>query len=246
MFSQGYLRGSWIHICHPNISFPTVFFPCMNTNHGQDHIGEYLLPYFEHKRYMPHRGAGEFRRKTSFGRSAVYYNAVTSDTGTFVDFHLGLRHDLVELRLSSLFGQREYYRADSCTLLVDTRKLRRVPNDGRTVLRAEITSLAHLRSVCDEFIDFMDRTGFPFLEKYSSLAAVDRLYNDLPQTSSAWCNNSYQRCFRGMTIAEILRRENMEELRERHRAYLLSRGYAGRIIEKFDTNFARSGKISLN
>lgn len=218
----------------------------MNRIGYQKLIGEYLYPYFEHKKYVPTRTPGEFRRKTSFGHSAVHYHVVLAEGGAAIQFHVGLRHELVEVAMSSLFGQRSYYQTDSQTLSVDSRTLGAVSRADDRSERSPIIKPAEVGAFCDGFIDFMDRSGFAFLEKYSNLSAVDRLYNNLPSKSAEWCNHSYQRCFRGMTVAEIMRRLDLRTLREMHRSYLLSRGYGSGVIEKFDINFARPGKISLN
>jgi hypothetical protein len=118
--------------------------------------------------------------------------------------------------------------------------------DNDSNRRSELLYSDQVGALGDEFIDFMDRSGFAFLEKYTKLQALDNLYNHRTELSAKWCNHSYQRCFRGMVIAGIRSRRDPGLLRQKHRQYLLERGYAGQVIQKFDTNFARAGQISLN
>lgn len=210
-----------------------------------DRIRDHLYPYFEHKHYELEDGRLVFRRKTSFGHSEIIINVIKGDVDAAVDFHLGLRHDLVEIAMSGLFGQRDYYLRESATLLTDLRLLTKLPSE-QSVRRPVVSSLDETEALCDCFIDFMDRKGFAFLAKYAKLASLGHLFNDKTRLSAEYCNHSYQRCFRGMTIAEILGRADLAALREKHRSYLRSRGYAGNVIHKFDTNFARTGQISLN
>lgn len=217
----------------------------MNTRIYTERLREYLHPYFEHKHYILGRGGIEFRRKTSFGHSVIIANTIECGDATVVDFHLGLRHDMVETAMSGLFGQREYYLNDSVTLLADWRLPKSNDPKVRTK-RSEIRSTRDVDALGDAFIDFMDRIGFTFLEKYTGLQALDHLYNHRTALSAEWCNHSYQRCFRGMVIAEVRGRRDLALLRDKHRLYLLSRGYAGQVVQKFDTNFARAGQISLN
>ncbi|MFN2422832.1 MAG: hypothetical protein ABR572_03560 [Cryomorphaceae bacterium] len=217
----------------------------MNTAFYTERLRDYLHPYFEHKHYALGRGGTEFRRKTSFGHSVIIVNLIDGDDATVVDFHIGLRHDLVEKAMSGLFGQRDYYLTDSATLLTDWRLLKSADPEERTK-RFKIREIRDVDAIGNAFIDFMDRIGFSFLEKYTKLQALDHLYNHRTAVSAERCNHSYQRCFRAMVIAEIRGRRDLALLREKHRAYLLGRGFAGQVVQKFDTNFARAGQISLN
>lgn len=200
---------------------------------------DYLYPYFEHKRYVLLRGNTQFKRKTNFGFSSVLCSISGGDGNTSVRFFIGLRHDLIERSLAGLFGQGDYYHTASHTLLVDARKL------GWTS-SGSISCQRDLELEADLFIDFMDRKGFSFLDTYRRLTFCDQLFNEQREKSATWTNHQYQRCFRAMAIAHVLKRPDLEPLFERHRTYLLHRGFGGEIIRKFDTHFAPSRLPSLN
>jgi len=209
------------------------------TSTCEEKIFDYLLPYFEHKRYDAAKGHPQFRRKTNFGFSSVILQVSEQGGLSYVRFFLGLRHDLIENMLAGLFGQESYYRSESHTLLVETAKLGWKVNDA---MRDDSDIIA----IGDGFIDFMDRTGFSFLDHYRRLKACDILFNETPAKSAQWCNHQYQRCFRAMAVAHVLKRNDLGHLRAIHRTYLLSRGFSGRVVQKFDVNFAQTEHLSLN
>lgn len=206
---------------------------------------EYLHPYFEHKHYVMHPGAMQFKRATRFGHSSIICNLSSDGALTWLTFHLGLRHDLVERAQAGLFGKSDYYQSESHTLMIDSRWIQ---NPGATSLpeRMRIGNHLDLELACDAFIDFMDRSGFAFLDKFRSLSALDKLFNNNEKRAALWCNHHYQRCFRAMAIAQITNRADKALLHQKHRNYLESRGYRGEILHKFDAQYAHMQKLSLN
>lgn len=206
---------------------------------------DYLHPYFEHKHYTMHAGAMQFKRTTSFGHSSVVCNLSSDGEFSWLTFYLGLRHDLVERAQAGLFGKRAYYQTESHTLIVDSRWIQN-PSAPALPGRVRIHNQLDLELACDAFIDFMDRSGFAFLDKCRSLASLDKLFNNNDKRSALWCNHHYQRCFRAMTIAQIINRGDVALLHQKHRNYLESRGFKGEILHKFDAQYAHMQKLSLN
>jgi hypothetical protein len=180
-----------------------------------------------------------FYRSTRFGHSAIIYS-ITG--GGQVEFFLGIRHHLIEEVLKSLFGNQNYYGTYSHTILPSWSHL----IQESQLARISCENLNDLRSAGDKFINFMDRTGFDFLDHYRSLANLDFALNDRPSISATWANHNYQRCFRAMTSAKIRSRTDYDQVYHMHRQYLEKRGYSGEIIHKFDTTFVRLKSISLN
>jgi hypothetical protein len=164
------------------------------------------------------------------------------DHEAVLSFHIGLRHHMVESMLAHYTSSQVHFNQSSHTLMVSWHQCSSINLPRRVVCSSE----RELIQATDLFMDFMDRDGFNTLDKYKSLRAADELLNDHPLLSSNWCNHSWQRCFRGMTTAKLLNRNDYERLFQMHQQYLLQRGAPGQIIEKFSTIFARLHRLSLN
>ncbi len=205
---------------------------------------DYLLPYFEHKRFKVHQEHLQFYRPTAFGHVSAILQLSDANEGQYLSFHLGLRHVLVEGAMAGLFGNAHYYHTESHTLLIDIRHLiaQGAPLPGRIL----ITNEEQLKSAGDAFINFMDHKGLNFFEDYKTLKSIDVLYNQHTERSALWCNHHYQRCFRGMLSAIILKRNDLEPIAETHRIYLEQRGFGTQILQKFDAALVQLRALSLN
>ncbi len=160
----------------------------------------------------------------------------------YVKVFAGIRHNLVERTLVNGFGMSEYFKNHSYTLLPSWKEI----DPDNTVSSLPCRQISDIKVAGDMAIEFMDRKGFDFLNHYKSLKALDHVFNDLPKVSAKWTKHSYLRCFRAMTIAKLMDRQDYDRLFQMHRQYLEKRGFGGAIINRFDTTFARLKRFSLN
>ena len=204
----------------------------------------HLQPYFEHKRYEQGYQGIDFLRQTSFGHSSIHLNKTQYEDGLMVSFFIGIRISLLETSLNTLLGQNNIRYDGITSLMVNANSIAK--NSIKLKDKYFCITPSDVRKAADAFIDFMDREGFDFLNNYKTINKIDSLYNDFPEKSAQWCNHSYIRCFRAMTSAKILGRQDYEVLLDMHEQYLAERGYKGQILEKFKSTFALLNRISLN
>lgn len=210
----------------------------------KNYLLNYLQPYFEHKKYGEAQLGIDFIRKTSFGHSCIQCMVTEYDDGVLIRYFAGIRNDLLERTLNHLLGEN-LLRYDGITsLMVEGDIIHSGKKDSQ--FRFFCKDKDDIKKSGDAFIDLMDRKGFDFLEHYKSVEKIDFLYNNKSQLSANWTNHSYIRCFRAMTSAKILGREDYERLFQMHQQYLAEHGFKGMILEKFNRTFARLERISLN
>lgn len=215
----------------------------MKTDPPEQILEQHLYPYFEHKKYEKADGGLNFWRKTSFGRSEIIVNALPYENEVYVEFHLGLRHDIVENMLCDILGRSVYYNNLSLTFITNALNLDSSVSGRKRIL---CTTEDELIKAGDSIIDRMDRRGFDFLDRYKSLSQIDELLNDKPKTAAKLANHSYYRCFRAMVTAKILNRADYDRLYQMHTQYLSERGFNGLILQKFNATFARLKSMYLN
>ncbi len=207
------------------------------------YLQEALFPYFEHKRYMLlNRGSGQFSRSTNFGLSTIQMS-VTNYTGSvYVEFFLGIRHQLLEETLKNVTGFTNHYNDQSHTLLVSWYHI------WPEVLlkRYECRNFAELDAVADILIDFLDSRGFDFLHKYRTTLALCDLLNSESNISREWAHHNYLHAFRGLLLAKLSGSSDLSVSYTNHRAYLLERGFGEKIIDSFDRMYESNNHQILN
>lgn len=213
----------------------------MNIVEAKSYLSKYLHPYFEHKRYRLKEEL-VYERSTSFGSSVFIIGISGDEEVAYLKFFLGIRHDLVENTLVNGFGLNDYFRNSSYTLLLPWSDID--PKEVPHVLPCR--EVQDLRAAGEWGIQFMDEKGFDFLNHYKRLEALDRVFNDKPELIARWTRHNYLHRFRAMAIAKLVNRGDYDRLFQMHRQYLESRGFAGRITQKFDTTFARLKRVSFN
>jgi hypothetical protein len=203
---------------------------------------ELLDPYFEHKHYSKCRGVIDFYCETNFGHSSIIISVSGNEGDEVAELFPGIRHNLVEHFLIDLFGTNAYYNTWSHSLLPSWRFLQ----SEMESFRLPCNTPAEIDAAIDRFIDFMDRRGFDFLNHYRELAKIDQLLNDRPKVAARWCNHNYQRCFRALATAKLLNRPDYDRMFLMNQQYMAERGFAGKIMQKFNTTFANYKDLSLN
>jgi len=204
----------------------------------------YLQPYFEHKRYDEGKLGIDFIRKTSFGHSCIQCMVTEYEKGALVRYFIGIRNDLLERTLNHILGETQLRYDGITSLMIDADVLSREKGGNR--FRFYCQNTKDVKHSADAFINLMDRKGFDFLDHYKSVENIDSFYNDHPKVSAKWCNHSSIRCFRAMTTAKILGRNDYDRLFSMHQQYLSERGFKGPILENFNRTFARLKRVSFN
>lgn len=208
----------------------------------QERLAEILMPYFEHKKYIWHPELNQFIRPTRFGHAGIVASVTSSGGSLHIEYHIGIRHDLVEKALGALYGTPPYYQSQSYTLLVSYGMLNHINGSGRFICH----NANDLYRIADTFTHFMDMKGFDFLDHYKRLAHIDKLFNEHMDVARRWSNHSYQYSFRAMVVAKLCHREDIDILSGIHRNFLIERGHIGALVEKFDANFAQLKILSFN
>lgn len=213
----------------------------MKLEEVRSYLSKYLHPYFEHKKYLA-EGELIYKRPTTFGSSVFIATITGDDEMAYAKFFIGIRHDLVEATLTNGFGLKDYFRNSSYTLLLPWSDI----NSKEIPHAVPCREYADVKAAGEWGIKFMDEKGFDFLNHYKHLEKLDSIFNDKPELIAKWTRHNYLHRFRAMAIAKLMNRPDYDRLFQMHRQYLESRGFAGKITQKFDTTFARLKRVSFN
>ena len=148
----------------------------------------------------------QFRRPYDGGHQCI----VISSAGQHpveIEVFLGIRVNLVEeLAYQFTMGLSEYG-PHSTTLLIPAKRV-----IERLELRYELHRAEDLGNVQSNIEEFMLTYGYAFLDQYSSMSALDRLYNAKPEQKVGYIINEYHRALRGIILAKLVQSQFWPEL----------------------------------
>lgn len=182
------------------------------------HLEEELTP-----RLSPHGfqfvKAQEAYTRTRDGVSNFFYLGITSMKGLFmlIDPSAGIRFDRVERIFHEVSGMKGRDAKESWTLWGSWRNTIRDPKI-RGMFRVEGSSdiSAAVKWVESDFLEF----AIPMFEKFTTLEALDSLFNSTPSSDAGYAGNSDNKATRGIITAAILRRNDFDRLAAEHRRKL--------------------------
>ena len=189
---------------------------------------ELLKPFFEKQGFHLLTNLHQYRKATSSG----FQNIILSVSGrepVLVEVNIGTRIDLVEeLAYQFTTGLRSYQQ-DSNTLVTSIGRIMQQP-----YFRFEINQADDVTTVADKICNFMQEQGFGFLEKYSTISALDQLFNDKPREKLPYAYNHMNRCLRGIVLARMADRRDFTAIAATYRNTLVKSSTAPPLLEKYD------------
>jgi len=137
------------------------------------------------------------------------------------------------LVMAAIFGM-----GGSIISLLMSKSLARRSTGARIIqqpyFRFEVHQSADIREVAEQIKAFMETQGFDFLEKYSTISELDKLFNDKPREKLPYAYNHLNRCLRGIVLARMADRKDFPAIAATYRNTLLKSSTAPPLLEKYD------------
>jgi len=188
-----------------------------------EQLGQWLIPLD----YVAVPQLKQFRRAFGGGHQCV----VLSSAGQHpleIEVFLGVRVDLVEdLAYQFTMGLNEYG-PHSTTLLIPAKKVAE-----KAELRYELNRELDISQISSNIEEFMLTYGYAFLDEYSSIAALDQLYNANPEQKVDYITNEYHRALRGVILAKLVQSQSWSELAQIYRRKLEKKGTPEMQLNKY-------------
>lgn len=154
--------------------------------------------------------------KTSLIYRLDFYGGYDRDKGYIVSPSLAIRIDEIEDIYHKVSGFEPQFQKDTPTIWPTIKDLQRA-KDG---YEYELDSVEDKTPVVEKLFSIFKDIGLPFLEKNSSIAAIDKLLNSNPENENSIFDTPVPRFYRGVIVAKLAKRENYEQIVETYRKYL--------------------------
>lgn len=159
-----------------------------------------------------------FARKgpTSLMYRLDFYGGYDRDRGYVVSPSLAIRVDEVEDLYHKVSDFEPKYQKDTPTIWPTVKDLQRTKHDYEYAL----DSTDDVDLVAANLFDIFKKLALPFLEKNSSIDAIDELLNSDPENENSIFDIPKERFYRGVIVAKLAKRENYNEIVEIYRKHL--------------------------
>lgn len=191
-------------------------------------IYEQASKFFENQQFKFVKRVNQYRKNISNGFQCVIFSITHYPDTSIFEAHLGIRLDSVEQLAFPYTNGLPGFRKDSMTLVTPIAKLK-----GKLSERYNINSESSAKEAIMQVETFMNNNGFQFLEQYSKVNEMEQLYNHVTRERLHLIHNQLHRCFRGITLAKLVRRSDLIHLIQAYRMRLIDLGGA-RVLKKFD------------
>ncbi len=166
-----------------------------------------LIPFFAEAGFAYLPALKQFRKDMPNGFQNVVISISHYENSSVVEAHLGIRLESVEQMAFQFTMGLTGFQQDSHTLITSIGRLKDKKYERYSVAQAEEAEQA-----TTAIQNFMREDGFTFLNKYSSVQALDCLFNEQPDEPLYLVYNNFNRCLRGVVLAHLTHREDFEEL----------------------------------
>lgn len=188
----------------------------MYGNHPlEEHFHQNIKPFLKEKGFMFVPAFQQYRHLTSIGFQCVIFSFSHYPDASILEVHLGIRADEVEQMAFAFTNGLPGFRSDSLTLVTPMSKL-----IERSFERYEITDETTSTKAIQEIQRQLDQRAWSFLNQYSRLAQLNKLYNEHPDQALPLVYNQINRCIRGITLAKLTHTDRFTELGEIYRQSL--------------------------
>jgi len=160
-----------------------------------------LYDFFENAEFHLLMDKKQFRKNTPSGFVNVIFSVseYEKDTDAWVEVHVGCRNEQIEQIAQQFLNTNLIdFRADANTLIISTGNYNNVK-----YFRYKIQNDDDLNDACDSIMEFMNLSGFSFLNSVSKLTDIDRILNGQAHQSSKYLYNQVHRCFKGVIAAKL-------------------------------------------
>ena len=178
-----------------------------------------LDPFFRKYDFVLLADKKQFRKSTPTGFQNVIFTATTYQDETWLEVNIGCRSHQVEQIAQQFLGNTRDYWADSNTLVISIGKF----NDAK-YFRYKILNENDLEDVCEAIKEFLENSGFPFLNKSDNLKTIHKIFNLQPSIPCKYLYNQTHRSYKGIITARLTNDEHFLDISNTHRNLLIRNG----------------------
>ena len=160
-----------------------------------------LYDFFESAEFHLLMDKKQFRKNTPSGFVNVIFSVseYQKDADAWVEVHVGCRNDQIEqIAQQFLNANLIDFRADVNTLIISTGNYNNVK-----YFRYKIQNDEDLNDACDSIMEFMNLSGFSFLNSVTKLSDIDQILNGQAHKPSKYLYNQVHRCYKGLIAAKL-------------------------------------------
>lgn len=177
-----------------------------------------LAPFFYAQNFELINEYQQFRRSFEGGFESVVFAFTAYEQESIGEVFLGIRLEAVEslmLQFSSYFSD---YKPQATTLLVSIGRLQ-----GKKHFRLQLKERESIVAQSQYIEAFMQEQGKNFLSSCHDIAFLDDLFNQHAEQAHPYFPNHYHRALRGLILAKLRGKYDLETLNEQYQNLLDTR-----------------------
>lgn len=173
----------------------------------EESIHQKIQFYLKDKDFIFVPAFQQYRHVTAIGFQCIIFSFSHYPDASVLEIHLGIRADEVEQMAFSFTNGLPGFRSDSLTLVTPIAKLRE-----KSFERFELTDELSCVQAIQEIQQQLDNSGWLFLNQYSRLEQLNKLFNEHPDQKLPLVHNQINRCIRGITLAKLTHDDRFVQL----------------------------------
>ena len=149
-----------------------------------------------------------YSKSISQGKQIIFFHHTHFNDSSYLEYHLGLRFDLVESIIHKFLPTLGDYKDRSITLVETFDKI-----DAKMPKRYFLENDMEINPVIEKVEEFLVKDGFPWMDQYSKGIILERFFNEDPDKNIVTQNFTY-RSSRGITLAKLYNPSKYKEVRD--------------------------------
>ncbi len=149
-----------------------------------------------------------YSKSISQGKQIIFFHHTHFNDSSHLEYHLGLRFDLVESIIHKFLPTLGDYKDRSITLVETFDKI-----DAKMPKRYFLENDMEINPVIEKVEEFLLKDGIPWMDQYSKGIILERLFNEDPDKNIVTQNFTY-RSSRGITLAKLYNPSKYKEVRD--------------------------------
>ncbi len=174
-----------------------------------------LEPFFKAAGFALIRHKNQFRKETSNGFQNVILAVSPVGNESWLEINIGARLEMVEKTAYPFTYGLSGFSGDSNTVITSIGRLQ-----GKNHFRYKAAAESDVEHISLQVADFMEVTGFDFLDQASRFSVVHQWLNAHPLEPCPYVYNQFYRCLRGVTLASIAAPPELDAIAALHRQAL--------------------------
>lgn len=209
----------------------------LTTEFKNSHFFHQLDDLFASRDYLFMPELKQFRRTNTGGFQNVIITPSFYKDAVIFEVSFGTRFNLVEETVQCFTPAKPAFPGHSNTILTSYGKYLNQP-----YFRYRAESPLEFGEVALSLRSFFEKDGFAFLEDMCDITKAERAINGLPHQKSRYASNQDLRIFRGLVLASVANRDELEKLTDIYLDQLLQRNADGQLLKDFTsiTEFLRN------